>query len=172
MKEGNEWKTTFITKQGIYKWLIIPFGLTNASNTFMRLMNQVIRAKNLSDHLMHFKQVLKTLRKEKIYGNHKKCTFCTNHLVFLGCVVSSHGLHVDEEKIKAIPEWPTPTNIGHVRSFHGLASFYMRFFKDLGTITAALTYVIKKNVAFKWGEAQEAAFKTLKDSLTKSPILT
>ncbi|XP_048627545.1 uncharacterized protein LOC125596439 [Brassica napus] len=55
------------------------------------------------------------------------------------------GLKVDEEKIQAIQDWPTPTTIGHIRSFHGLASFYRRFVKDFSTIAAPMTSVIKKN---------------------------
>ncbi|XP_062083589.1 uncharacterized protein LOC133789956, partial [Humulus lupulus] len=86
-------------------------------------------------------------------------------------VVSATGIQVDEEKIKAIQEWPTPTTIGNVRSFHGLASFYRRFVKNFSTIAAPLTEVIKKNVIFKWGEAQEEAFQLLKYKLTHAPLL-
>ncbi|XP_057485167.1 uncharacterized protein LOC130771560, partial [Actinidia eriantha] len=86
-------------------------------------------------------------------------------------VVSSKGIEVDEEKIKAIQEWPTPSSVNNVRSFHGLASFYRRFVKDFSTIAAPLTEVIKKNVAFKWGEEQEKAFHLIKHKLTHAPLL-
>ena len=161
MKEGDEWKTAFKTKYGLYEWLVMPFGLTNAPSTFMRLMNHVLRAfigkfvvvyfddiliysKNLDDHLIHLKFVLDVLRKERLFANLKKCTFCTDKLVFLGFVVSARGIQVDEEKVRAIQDWPSPTSVSKVRSFHGLASFYRRFVKDFSSIAAPITEVIKK----------------------------
>ena len=183
MCKCDEWKTAFETNYGLYEWLVMPFGLTNAPSTFMRLMNHMLRpfigkfivvyfddiliySKNLHNHVSHLNSVLDVFRTEKLYANLKKCTFCTNKLVFLGFVVSAKGIEVDEEKIKAIQEWPTPSNVGHVRSFHGRASFYRRFVKDFSTIVAPLTEVIKKNVVFKWGEEQHNAFELIKCKLT------
>ena len=166
----------------------MPFGLTNAPSTFMRLMNHVLRAfigkfvvvyfddiliysKNLDEHVEHLKLVLDVLRTEKLFANLKKCTFCTDKLVFLGFVVSAKGIGVDAEKVKAIKEWPKPTNVGQVRSFHGLASFYRSFVKDFSSLAAPLTEVIKKNVGFKWGNEQEKTFNLIKEKLTNAPLL-
>ena len=107
---------------------------------------------------MHLNSVLDVLRKEKLFANLKKCTFCTDKLVFLSFVVSAQGIQVDEEKIHAIQDWSSPTSVGHVRSFHGLASFYWKFVKDFSSITAPLIKVIKRNVGFKWEDEQEKAF--------------
>ncbi|XP_071906072.1 uncharacterized protein [Coffea arabica] len=66
--------------------------------------------RSLEEHLEHLKAIFEVLRRERLYANLKKCTFCTDRVVFLGYVVSAQGIHVDEEKIKSIQEWPTPTS--------------------------------------------------------------
>jgi len=93
-------------------------------------------------------------------------------IVFIGYVVSAQGIEVDEEKVKAIREWLTPTSVIKVRSFHRLASFYRRFVKDFNTIVAPLTEVIQKFVGFKWGEEQNNAFMDLKNKLCSALILS
>ncbi|KAK1561352.1 hypothetical protein QYE76_018192 [Lolium multiflorum] len=186
MAIGDEWKTAFKTKLGLYEWLVMPFGLSNAPSTFMRLMNHILRpligksvvvyfddiliySKNLEDHVQHVREVLCILRHEKLFANLPKCHFAQNKLVFLGFVVSANGIEVDSSKVEAIHNWPTPTNVGQVRSFHGLAGFYRRFVKDFSTIACPLNELTKKNVPFVWGKAQQKAFDELKKRLTEVP---
>ena len=130
----------------------------------------LIYSKNIDDHVLHLREVLFVLRKEKLFANLKKCTFCTDCIVFLGLVVSKDEVQVNEENVKVIHEWPTPTNASQVRSFHGLAGFYRRFVKDFSTIVAPLTEVMKKNIGFKWEKVQEEAFQAIKENLTNSPF--
>ena len=72
------------------------------------------------EHLTH---VFDVLKEEKLYANLKKYTFYKDRVVFLGYIISQDRVEVDEEKIRAIKEWPVLTSITKVRSFHGLASF-------------------------------------------------
>ena len=115
--------------------------------------------------------MLQTLRKERLYANMDKCLFGVDKLVFLGFVVSSKGVHVDESKINDIKTWPQPTNLQQVRSFLGLAGFYHGFVKDFSTIASPLHSLTKKNAPFVWGPSQDTAFNELKNFLTHAPLL-
>ncbi|KAK1666361.1 hypothetical protein QYE76_054520 [Lolium multiflorum] len=154
----------------------------------VRLMNHVLRefigkfvvvyfddiliySRNESDHIIHIRHVLQVLRDNQLYGNLEKCTFCKDNVIFLGYVVSKHGVEVDESKIEAIQNWPTPMNVSQVRSFHDLAGFYRRFVPNFSTIAAPLNDLTKKGVVFEWGATQDHAFDELKRLLTSAPLL-
>ncbi|RVW55375.1 Transposon Ty3-I Gag-Pol polyprotein [Vitis vinifera] len=181
IRPGDEWKTSFKTKDGLYEWLVMPFGLTNAPSTFMRIMTQVLKpfigrfvvvyfddiliySRSCEDHEEHLKQVMRTLRAEKFYINLKKCTFMSPSVVFLGFVVSSKGVETDPEKIKAIVDWPVPTNIHEVRSFHGMATFYRRFIRNFNSIMAPITECMKPSL-FIWTKAANKAFEEIKSKM-------
>ncbi|XP_038976596.1 uncharacterized protein LOC113461736 [Phoenix dactylifera] len=187
IRPGDEWKTAFKTKEGLYEWLVMPFGLSNAPSTFMRLMNQVLKpfigrfvvvyfddiliySKDELEHLTHLSEVLEVLGKNKLFINLKKCHFLTSRLLFLGYVVRFDGIHVDEEKVKAIREWPTPKTVTEVRSFHGLATFYRRFIRNFSTIVAPITECLKRG-KFNWGEEAENSFSLIKEKLCSAPVL-
>ncbi|GJT71687.1 putative nucleotidyltransferase, ribonuclease H [Tanacetum coccineum] len=160
LRPGDEWKTAFKTREGLYEWLVMPFGLSNAPSTFMRVMNQLFRPfigkfvvvyfddiliynASFNEHLTHVRQVLTLLRKDGFYAATKKCVFMTPKVLFLGYVVYGDGIQVDESKVAVVQEWPTPTTINEVRSFHGLASFYRRFIPNFSSIMAPLTDCMK-----------------------------
>ncbi|XP_059292594.1 uncharacterized mitochondrial protein AtMg00860-like, partial [Lycium ferocissimum] len=125
----------------------------------------------MNEDVDHLKCVFEVLRQKQLYANVAKSPFCVDEVIFLRFVVSSRGVEIDESKIHAINNWPTPKSIGDMRSFHGLASFYRQFIKGFSTIAASLTEVIRKRKPFSWGEEQGKAFETLKAMLSSAPLL-
>lgn len=134
----------------------MPFGLSNAPSTFMRLMNQVFKpfighfvvvyfddiliySNSLEQHLSHLRQIFVVLREQNLYANGKKCHFLVTKVTFLGYVITDDGISMDPSKVEAITSWPVPTTLHDIRSFHGLASFYRRFIRNFSSIISPVT---------------------------------
>ena len=95
-----------------------------------------------------------------------------SELVYLGFVISKDGLKMDVKKIEAIVNWPSPKNIFEVRSFHGLANFYIKFIKNFSGICAPIIDTIKKNRhPCYWTTATKTKFQLLKKKITKNSVL-
>jgi hypothetical protein len=134
-------KTAFTMRYGLFEYLVMSFGLTNAPAHFTYLMNSVfmpeldkfvvvfiddilIYSKNEEEHAQHLRIVLTCLREHQLYAKFSKCAFWLEEIQFLGHVLSAKGIAVDPSKVKDILEWKPPTTVHQVRSFLGLAGYY------------------------------------------------
>ena len=180
--------TAFSTSHGRYQYRRMPFGLRSSPVTFVRLMDMVLGdllgngvyvyiddlilcTDTIEEHIALLKEVLKRLRKAGLKLKLKKCNFLRSKIEYLGHTLSKEGIQVNDNKILAIKNYPTPGDKKAIKSFLGLASFYRAFIKGFATIASPLTDLLKKTAVFKWGEEQEEAFKMLKDKLTMPPVL-
>ena len=187
IRPGDEWKTAFKTREGLFDWLVMPFGLSNAPSTFMRVMNQALRpfigkfvvvyfdnilifSLTMEEHLAHLREVLLVLRQNQLFATLKKCEFGSAKVHFLGYIVSAEGLAVDPAKVDAIQSWPLPMTLSETRSFHGLASFYRRFVPQFSSLMAPLTDCIRREGSFVWSEDATRAFNIIKHKLSSAPI--
>ncbi|GBG73419.1 hypothetical protein CBR_g16135 [Chara braunii] len=152
----DRYKTTFKTWYGHFEWVVMPFGLTNAPTTFQATMTTGFRdmldrfvliylddilvySRNLDKHIVHLRAVLDRLRTVKYKANRAKCEFAQQELEYLGHFVMPQGIHPLANKIKAIQDWPEPTNTTKIRSFMGLAGYYQRFIGGYARIVAPLS---------------------------------
>ena len=80
-------------------------------------------------------------------------------------------MSVDPEKVEAVISWERPKSVFEIRSFLGLAGYYMRFIEDFSRIAATMTRLTRKEVKFEWDDRCDEAFQELKRRLTSAPIL-
>src|ERR1700742_1411259 len=185
---GHEWKTTFRTRYGSFEWNVMPFGLTNAPAAFQRFINDVfgdildryvvvymddllIYSDTPEEHREHVREILRRLRKHRLFANADKCEFGVSTVEFLGYILSPQGLRMSEEKIKVIVDWPVPRKVKDVQAFLGFANFYRRFIFRYSDITVPLTRLTQKNTTWNWSPECQAAFDFLKTAFTSAPIL-
>jgi hypothetical protein len=185
---GDEWKTAFRTRYGLYESLVMPFGLTNAPATFQTYINEALRqfldefatafqddvliySDSLAEHKVHVRRVLEKLREYGLHLKPQKCEFYREEVKYLGLIIGREGIKMDPEKVRAVRDWDTPEKLYDVRSFLGFANFYRRFIYGYSDIVRPLTELTRKTVKWKWEPEQQQAFDRLKEAFTSAPIL-
>ncbi len=163
IKEGDEWKTSFRTRYGHFEYQVMPFGLFNAPASFQGYVNKTLAEKldifvimYLDDifiytenwgqrHVKAVHWVLEVLRKQGLFANLKKCHFHKDEVRFLGYVVLAQGAQIEEEKIKAVKNWPEPRSVRDIQVFIGFANFYRCFIQGFSRIAAPFTSMLKNS---------------------------
>jgi hypothetical protein len=152
-------KTTFTTRYGLFEYLVISSGLTNALTHFMYLMNSVfmpeldkfvmvfiddilIYSRSMEEHEEHLWIVLQWLWDHQLFANFSKCEFWIKEVPFLGHMVSTEGIVVDLDNAMEVLEWKPPTTVSEVPSFLGLAGYYRRFILNFSKIMKPITELL------------------------------
>jgi hypothetical protein len=181
-------KTAFSTRYGLYEYLVMSFGLTNAPAHFMYLMNSVfmpeldkfvvvffdnilIYSKSEEEHAQHLRVILQRLRDHQLYAKFRKCAFWLREVPFLGHVISAEGIAVDPSKVQEVLDWKSPKSVTQIHSFLGLAEYYRRFIPNFSKIAKPMTQLIEKEAKFKWSPQCEDTFLILKTLLTTATVL-
>jgi hypothetical protein len=149
-------KTALVTKSGLFEWIVMPFGLKNATSTFAQTMSEIfkdlgnsflkifvdelnVHSVEWQAHLQHLEVVLSRLREVNLKLNPSKCCFAAASVVFLGHIVSKEGTRPDPSKIDAVRKFPMPTTVINVRSFLGLTGYYRRFIRGYSRMEGPLS---------------------------------
>lgn len=188
IRDGDEWKTAFNTPCGHYEYLVMPFGLTNAPAVFQSMINDVLRdmlntfvfvylddilifSQTREEHVDHVRRVLQRLLQHQLFVKAEKCEFHQTTVSFLGLVISPGLIKMDPEKVKAVLNWPVPTDRKQLQRFLGFANFYRRFIRNYSQVAAPLHALTSSNFKFSWSPEAEAAFRALLCRFSSSPIL-
>jgi hypothetical protein len=179
IQECDILKITFILRYGLFEYMVMSFGLTDAPVYFMYMMKKVfmeyldkfvmvfidnilVYSRSEEEHEDHLHLVLHKLRDHKLYAKLSKCEFWLKQVAFLGHIVSKGGISMDPSKIQDVLSLNVTTSVGDIRSFLGLASYYQRFIEGFSKISKPMTEILKKDKKFKWTPACEARFYELK----------
>jgi len=165
IRKGDEWKTAFRTRYGLYEFQVMPFGLTNAPSTFQDMMNHVLSdlldigvlaymddilvyAGTKSEHDRLVKEVLRRLQDKGLAVSPEKCVWRAQEVEFLGYVIGREGIKMSKDKVQTVLDWKVPKSLTEVQSFLGFANFYRRFIQDYSKVAQPLTELTKKTE--KW----------------------
>ncbi|KAI7942855.1 hypothetical protein MJO29_012699 [Puccinia striiformis f. sp. tritici] len=186
--EGDEEKLAFICRAGQFAPLTMPFGPTGAPGYFQYFMQDILlgrigkdAAVYLDDIMIYTQKghdhegavdsILETLSKHHLWLKPEKCEFSRTEVEYLGLLISCNRIRMDPGKVKAVTEWPAPTNVTELQRFIGFANFYRRFIDHFSSTTRPLHNLIRDKVPFVWDEQCDAAFEGLKLAFTTAPVL-
>ena len=189
IKEGDEWKASFITPLGLFEPTVMFFGLTNSPATFQVMMNMIFQdliivrkttvymdnilifSKTVAKHTLIINQVLQILHNNDLYLKPKKCEFYKDKLNYLGFTILKDYVAMDDSKVNAIRDWPIPRTVRDIQSFLGTGNFYRRFIENFSLIARPLHNLIKKDEKWNWTKECQDAFERLKRIFTSHPVL-
>jgi len=124
----------------------------------------------LEKHIEDVVSVFKLMEKNRLFVKLKVQRF-NEEFSFLRHKISANGISVEQDKVKAIRDCPTPSCVRDIQSFNGTCSYYRRFIKNFAKISLPLTDLLREDVSFIWSQEQEKAFNKLKHVLSHAPIL-
>ncbi len=181
--------TAFRTPQGLFHFLVMPFGLQGAPASFQRLMDivlagtdsfaaaylddVVVYSATWEEHLRHLGEVFQRIRQAGLTIHPQKCAIAKEEVKYLGHVLGRGVIRPQKDKVQAVLDCPRPQTKKDVRSFLGLVGWYRRFVPDFARRAAALSDLTRKSGSsrIQWGEEQEQAFLDLKQALCRDPVL-
>ena len=186
LAEADREKTAFsVHGLGHFEFNVMPFGLTNAPSTQQAFMQNVftglagvevllddilIYGRNEDEVVQRLEGVFQRLRERNLKLKHSKCTFMCDRVKYLGHIISSDGVSLDPEKVRAIKDQPVPKCLKDLRVFLGMASYCRRFLKDFASISSPL-YEALKGSRLDWSGELQKSFERIKDMLCSPPVL-
>uniref|UniRef100_W5NM24 ribonuclease H n=1 Tax=Lepisosteus oculatus TaxID=7918 RepID=W5NM24_LEPOC len=189
IREGDEWKTAFMTTHGHYEYQVMPFGFANALAVFQSFINDIFRdiigkfvlvylddilifSADPQERVHHVQEVLSRLIDNQLYLKLEKCIFHASKIHFLGYIISPLGVEMDSAKVAAINVWPVPRNLKQIQRFLGFANFYRRFIRNFSSVVVPITALTRNRPSRgKWNPEAYQAFLRLKQLFSSAPLL-
>ena len=186
--EEDKCKTAFITKFGLFQFVRMPFGLCGAPATFQRAMHMVlgelvwdivivylddinVLGETFDETLVNLVQVLARFRKFGLKLKPRKCRLFCQEIQFLGRRVDAEGVHVTEDHIKTVLEWPLPKCRKDLECFLGFVNYHREFIQGMAGRTTWLYELTGSRAKWEWTEEHTQVFEELRKAMTSPPVL-
>jgi len=130
-----------------------------------------IKSHDKNNHLHDLRTMFDLMRAHQLKMNPKKSFLGVSNDKLLGFIVTSKGIHLDPDKIKAIQVMQPSKNFKELRGLQGKLSYIRRFIVNMSSRYQPFTRLMKKGVSFVWNDAYQKAFEDVKAYLTKPPVL-
>jgi hypothetical protein len=180
-------KTAFWGPDGLYEWVVMPFGLKNAPTFFQRIMDSprrtcrdfarcyiddvIVYSKSFEEHLTHLRATFARIREKGVKLHPKKMKLAMSSVPYLGHEIVPNGTAPQQAKVDAIVNMPAPQGVTELRAFLGSVNYYRKFIEKCFHICAPLHRLLQLSAAWDWDEACQKVFEKLKVKLTEAPIL-
>ncbi|GFV49100.1 retrovirus-related Pol polyprotein from transposon 297 [Trichonephila clavipes] len=181
-------KTAFITRNGTFAFLKMPFGLSGAAPNFQKAIDIILKpvtgrfvmvymddvtitSPSFNEHKNHLNQVFRLLRDAGLALNKEKCHFARDKLKYLGLIISKEGIETEYSKVKAIAEMKPPQNNKEVSNFLGMVGWYPKFIPHYEDICEPLYRLKKKRPKFNWSTEAQDVFDKINRALREAPVL-
>lgn len=182
-------KTAFVTPDGLYEYLTMPFGLSNACSVYQRCINRALtsllgtaaqvyvddvlsKCTDFPEGISHLERILIALQEAGFSINADKCSFFKRSIEYLGNIVSDGQVRPSPRKVEALVKAPVPKTVKQVRQFNGLAGYFRKYIPDFSRIMLPLYELTKQGAKWTWTDNHEKARNTIIEYLTSTPVLT
>jgi len=189
--EEDRWLTAFVTHDGLYEWLRMPFGLRNAGATFVRAVRTVLRpiqafcdsyvddmgvgSSDWRSHLGHVREFLVIMRHTGITLNLAKCDFGKAEVKFVGRIVGSGTHRADPQRLEGLAKMEPPCTKKELKKLLGAFGYYREYIPHYADIARPLTDLTQKsvpsNISLRWSVDCQLSFECLRSELVSSHVL-
>lgn len=191
ISEGSIEKTAFVTPDGLFEYLTMPFGLSNAVSVYQRCINRALahllssadqvcqvyvddvlsKCRVFAEGLSHIERILIALQEAGFSINVEKTAFFKRSIEYLGNIIADGQVSPSPRKVEALTKAPIPKTVKQVRQFNGLAGYFRRFIPNFSRVMVPLYELTKNDAKWEWNERHDEARNHIIQHLSTAPTL-
>ncbi|KAG5888938.1 hypothetical protein JTB14_012197 [Gonioctena quinquepunctata] len=186
LNDESSWKCCFATPFGVYRFIVLPYGLANSQDLFQDEVEKhfsnvqnvvichddmIVHGKTRQEHDLAVAEVVKRATEVGAKFNKDKFQYCQSQVKFMGQIFSRNGMQINSDKVESLCKLKTPTNRVELQRVIGSFNYVRRYVKNMSELMHPLCQLLRNNVEWLWLPKHQQAFDQLKEVITKTPAL-